>query len=284
MVHKKFSDRIGVTSPKKVLELGKVSSNLRNRLWNTLRVFGPIKRFDTFDPRNLYPSQPIEEVASEVFKVSIDKIPNKYERQVEWLEKIFTNSNTQWFLVLNALEILARFEESTKLYKELNRVLEEEGSGFRFINRQLEPISDLVEIEAIEEAITIADKFNLIGAREHLETALSHLANRPDPDYRNAIKESISMIESLIKVLGGKDNFSKVIKTLNKKLELHSQFVQGIINLYSFTSDDDGIRHAILNQSTVGYDEAKFMIVACSALFNFLTSKAAKVGLFEGSS
>ena len=52
---------------------------------------------------------------------------------------------------------------------------------------------------------------------------------------------------------------------------LWGRFVQ----LYGYTSDEDGIRHAILNDdAVVGLDEAKFFLVACSAFVNFLIAKA----------
>jgi hypothetical protein len=54
------------------------------------------------------------------------------------------------------------------------------------------------------------------------------------------------------------------------------------VKLYGYTSDDSGIRHAILDQPTVGFDEAKFMIVSCSAFVNYLIAKAGAVGLLKG--
>jgi len=44
-------------------------------------------------------------------------------------------------------------------------------------------------------------------------------------------------------------------------------------------SDENGIRHAILEELNIGFDEAKFMLITCSALVNFIISKAAKNGL-----
>jgi hypothetical protein len=38
---------------------------------------------------------------------------------------------------------------------------------------------------------------------EHLNTAIGFLSDRKNPDYRNSIKESISAVESLMKILAG---------------------------------------------------------------------------------
>jgi hypothetical protein len=66
---------------------------------------------------------------------------------------------------------------------------------------------------------------------------------------------------------------------LSKKTELHGALKSAFNKLYGYTSDEDGIRHAILEEKEVGFDEAKYMIVACSAFVNFLISKAAATGL-----
>jgi hypothetical protein len=38
--------------------------------------------------------------------------------------------------------------------------------------------------------------------------------------------------------------------------------------LYGYTSDADGIRHALLEEDSVTFEQAKFMLVVCSAFTN----------------
>lgn len=47
---------------------------------------------------------------------------------------------------------------------------------------------------------------------------------------------------------------------------------------YGYTSNADGIRHAMLEDSTVDQADAMLMLVACSAFVNCLTAKSAKEG------
>jgi hypothetical protein len=61
---------------------------------------------------------------------------------------------------------------------------------------------------------------------------------------------------------------------LGEKVAIHGALKSGFSKLYGFTSDEDGIRHAILDQPNVGFAEAKYMIVACSAFVNFMITKA----------
>jgi hypothetical protein len=50
------------------------------------------------------------------------------------------------------------------------------------------------------------------------------------------------------------------------------------VKLYASTSDKDGVRHAVLDQSTISFAEAKFMLLACSAFVNFVLEAASARG------
>ncbi len=45
--------------------------------------------------------------------------------------------------------------------------------------------------------------------------------------------------------------------------------------LYGYTSDADGIRHALMDLPTLTFDDAKFFLVVCSAFVNFAQAKVA---------
>ena len=112
---------------------------------------------------------------------------------------------------------------------------------------------------------------------------LALLGQKPTPDYRNSIKEAISAVESAVKCIAGSagGGLDSALRRLDKRTAIHQALKAGFLSLYGFTSDEDGIRHAILDESNVGYDEAKFMLVACSAFVNFLTSKAEAAGALK---
>lgn len=61
---------------------------------------------------------------------------------------------------------------------------------------------------------------------------------------------------------------SEALTALSKRMEIHPALKGGMEKLYGFTSDEDGIRHPILDEPNVGEEDARFFIVACSALVN----------------
>lgn len=57
---------------------------------------------------------------------------------------------------------------------------------------------------------------------------------------------------------------------MDKREPLHPSLRDALVKLYGYTSDKDGIRHPILEQKRISFDEAKFMVVVCSAFVNLL--------------
>ena len=130
---------------------------------------------------------------------------------------------------------------------------------------------------SIEEALKDAPK----PVDIHLKTALDLLADRKSPDYRNSIKESISAVEAICKQVSGnpKATLDQALKELQKNTNLHAAIKKAFSNLYSYTSDAQGIRHALLDEPNLDFEDAKFMLVSCSAFINHLITKSSKAGI-----
>jgi hypothetical protein len=61
----------------------------------------------------------------------------------------------------------------------------------------IQPITDETELSEVSEAISHGP---YAAVSTHFNTALSLLADRESPDYRNSIKESISAVEALCRL------------------------------------------------------------------------------------
>ena len=48
--------------------------------------------------------------------------------------------------------------------------------------------------------------------------------------------------------------------------------------MYGYTSDADGIRHAMTEASDLTYSDAKYMLVTCTAFVNYVVGRAAETG------
>lgn len=211
----------------------------------------------------------------------IDK--NNYTQTIEALKAYFL-TKSPWYDVYNIIEFFANnFPDpvSNDLFiKECNAILETELSGYRFVGKLISPISSKNEIAEIEEAMASPLK----SVNMHLENALRLLSDKELPDYRNSIKESISSVEAICKVIANNPNttLGDALNIIEResKITLHADLKKAFSDLYHYTSDADGIRHALKDEKVnADFDEAKFMLVACSAFVNYLISKAAKASI-----
>jgi hypothetical protein len=94
--------------------------------------------------------------------------------------------------------------------------------------------------------------------------ALRLYGQRPTPDYRNACKEAISAVESAARLLAGTPSLEQALDTLGPRIGLHGAMKRGGLTLYGFTSDSNGIRHALLDQPMIEHADALYMIASCS--------------------
>lgn len=282
---RKFSDRVGATKPGPI-QLDYMSLSLRNSIWNLI-----LRTVLSSSAGNQV--ERVHYIAEFFLKTPGDEVPvDDYIAQA-WLKNKILNIKFKWWDSYNLLEFivdnypatLGGLSDHFLFIDEANEILEEETSGYRFIMGILTPVTNPSEVGSIEDAIKVSQVNNLFGAEKHLITALDLLSKKPKPDYRNSIKEAISAIESLVKQLTGEDSggLDKALSILDVKVKFHGAFKSGLLSLYGYTSDEDGIRHAILEEREVGFDEAKFMLVACSALVNFIIAKANKHGLLASS-
>lgn len=75
---------------------------------------------------------------------------------------------------------------------------------------------------------------------------------------------------------------SAVLSTALKRLEdngtvIHPSLKLAFTKLYAYTCDQGGIRHAEgMFESNVTFEEAKFMLVSCSAFINYLIAEYGK--------
>lgn len=272
----KFSERIGITAPQ-ALQLEGMTEQLRVGLWNIL-VSIPLN--DGRSPLSLQPWRLRANVYFSRLGFRVDSLSD-YFRDIKKIRDWFFAAGTQWHSVLDFVDAIVGSQEylfagdrrtMSIFVKVLNNSLQEHNSGYRVLNGQLAPITNTTELSAIDDAAH-SKRFN--GAGNHIEAAIKLLSSRPAPDYRNAIKESISAVESAAKVITGlpKATLSDAIKVLKKDEGLHSALLEGFTKLYSYSSDEGGIRHGMMEDSNVGFDDAKFMLVICSAFVNYLECK-----------
>jgi hypothetical protein len=140
------------------------------------------------------------------------------------------------------------------------------------------PISSDAEAVILEKAFSDLKASGLAGAREHLKSASAELSAG---NFADSIRESIHAVESIVRTLEPSGDFSKALSKLEQKTNIHGAMKKGFLALYGFSSDEQGIRHPLLEKEAPSVDEADamFMIGACSAFLSYLVNKSRAAGL-----
>jgi len=159
----------------------------------------------------------------------------------------------------------------------VNDVLQSNLSAYRIVGGKITPMTTDAEIQTVEAALVTPNA----AVQEHLSRALAHLSDRENPDYRNSVKESISAVEAICATIVGKPHASlgDALARIETKVSIHAAQREAFQKLYGYTSDAAGIRHALSGEATLTADDAKFMLVSCSAFIEFLVSRADQAGI-----
>jgi len=277
----KFSDRVGITKIKTELQIELIDDVLRTRIYNIIILLLINKLGYYIDESDSF-YRLIKLMWHYFFKLDFDTIPPTGDSFNSYLKKYFMEC--EWYEVYNLLEFLYQeLPDSNEEFKKyINNVLEEELSGYRIIGKEVTQITDKKEIKEIEEALLKSEEKKLNAVYKHLDSAISKLSDKEKPDYRNSIKESISAIESISKIISGnpKAGFGEALEIIEKNIGIHKALKKGFLAIYGYSSDSGGIRHAMTDElNPVNFEDAKFMLIACSALINYLIVKADKSGI-----
>jgi len=297
-----FSERYGFQK-KDVEALLKTNSKgmteeLRTRLWNiyydivtsylrSCKQEGNdlIEEYAPSWKEGLFYESFIRPLIGDYFGIPLHKLGGKSETFINTiLSEIFFNS--QWFQVYDLLELLAGTLKNNNLHlfeefqKQINNALKEKFAPYRMLDGKITPLKDELEVESVISALEkTRDKFHSVY--EHLSKALSLFSDRKSPDYSNTIKESISAVDSLLKIVcNNKKTLAQNIKKVCEKLNLHPAFCQAIEKLYGWSSDDKGIRHGKSpGESDPLQAEAKFVLIAATAFINYLLDVMSELGI-----
>jgi AbiJ N-terminal domain 4 len=286
-----FSDRIGITSNKKQIQIETIDQDLKNGIWNIIKL-EILDKLATWTTNTSFFNSPyatfLKHTWNNYYKTPIDELKYMQSQDMKSNEKFIKDKffNGSWYEPYNFAQFCTDYKtgSSKDIFSDrMNLLFEREFSGYRFINNILAPISNQHEIEEINTTLDSTNQFtSLQGVNTHLNTALIKISDKQNPDYRNSIKESISAVETCARVLTGENTLGAALNNLSKKgIDIDPLIKLSFEKLYAFTNNkDSGIRHAIVeDHKNPDFADAKYMLVASSSIINYLIMKAEGAGI-----
>ena len=130
------------------------------------------------------------------------------------------------------------------------------------------------EGNSIIESLQLLRRGGLEGSAAHLRKVSEYINQN---DWAGSIRESIHAVESVARQLDpeASKSLGPALASLEKQQSLHPALKEAFTKLYGYTSDEQGVRHALLDRSNakVGRDEAVFMLGACASFASYLLRK-----------
>lgn len=293
---KSFSQRKGI-KPVKNIQIESMDDDLRNSLWNALiksywkKIYiieTDISEEESWSEYDTEIQVLINKLWIDYFKWTIDTIDyKKWSPNYEKIKQYFYNC--RWNEVYDMIEFIAnnypelsivkKKEVNLKFMALCNSILKKELSAYHFVGGVITQITSEGEIVEIEKAL----KISVSPVQQHIKRALELLSDRKSPDYRNSIKESISAVEAICKLIANNNKapLGLAIETIEKgkKVKMHSALGRAFKELYSYTNAADGIRHGLSDEPNLDLEDAIFMLISCSAFINYLMVKSSKAGI-----
>ena len=276
----KFSERYGYITPSSVLIRKKMTGEIINAICTVYDLLAHEMTTNQRIYENLY-----RDMEEHLWCYFFNKrLSDFYTNSGNYIvaTKYIIDSKNQWYekfdLIEETLSYLKQKKDKEHRYDNwfdllvnyLNEEFKRLNFAYRVIDNQIVEVTSEEEITTIETALHNSSD----GIKEHLQTAMKLLSKRPEGDYRNSIKESISAVEFFVREITG-ENTLNLAKLEKSGIILPSVLKKSFELLYGYTNDKStGIRHALMNDSDApGIDEAIYMLVSCSAFINYLTKK-----------
>lgn len=271
-----FSLRNGYQKSKAIKVKG-LEEICQNRLWNVLyRFISNEEECTEYFPIVNYILDHLGEIEitapvyiKNTFPVIRDHFFKRWYKSFDVIEMFLTSAYEN---------ICLTPQEPIEYINAFNKVLEEEKSGYRFLENKAVPITNNSELELLEDVIH--SEFESVNI--HFKKAIECYSDRTCPDYENSIKESISAVEamccSITGIDGGNSTLGKTLKKLkNKGIYIHPALEKAFSSMYGYTSDENGIRHGGIDFTNAPEEDAKYMLLSCSAFVNYLIAKLSKI-------
>ena len=282
-----FGKRYGFESIEIPFQIKSINETLRTELWSAFYLFF----YQPWEDKRYHEKKNIVNFYGfcwlHFFKRPYDEFP-KYDAHkfAGLIKNHFLKKD--WIKVYEYIEFIFENAKSENFdvdtfRKYVNHKLKNNNSAYTIIESKVVPITNEAEIGEINNLNDSLDNFEkLAGIGAHLKASLDFISNKETPDYRNSIKESISMVEVISRIIEPSENtLGKALNKLEKNNKINPIFKNALEKFYAYTNGKNGIRHAILDEETIGIEDARFFLISCSAFTNYLIEKAKKENLIK---
>lgn len=190
------------------------------------------------------------------------------------IEETFAECQWDEFYELCELTFTLLYQRA-RFQNEVNELFGHEVMAWHFEEGEIVPTRPVEISEIFEEVKGLLSDPMYLGPNEQFRKANQHLSKRPEPDTQNCVKDAVGALEGVAQkvtqqpkqTLGGLLSNGYLIPFLPTQLH-------GVVErLWAYRSDEPGVGHANTGTSTVGFEEAEWVLAMCATSMVFLVKK-----------
>ena len=270
-----FSQREGLEPIPAQLSLGKVSGELRRLLDYYISL--EIERESRYGYNSSYFDDSWDRVAKDFHVLFFGANASTYKNSPydfrQHLEA-FTKK-AEIGKLFDFVEFFVRHTGCSKeLKKELAGAFVTVRAAYRIVDNRIVAIGTEQQAEAFEAAVAAAEGEGANAARRHLVLAGSELRAE---NWAGSVRESIHAVEAMaLRLVPGTKSLGSALSELGKGGHLHGSLKSAFGALYGYSSDEEGVRHALVFKGEAQVDEADalFMLGACASFVSYLIARS----------
>ena len=283
--HLTFSQRYGYEPLPGPMQLEELSDDLRREIWNAMRRYLKDVFINIYTGASGYRDergyQLFENILGEMLREPEDEIDTSQDGILYQFKSLILQGNFN--VVLDLIEIMVNRGWYEKDFVNCIDELFERDAAAYYLDmsdrpHKFFPRGNKAQGDATREAIKTIRNGGMKGAETHLRDAAAHINAR---QFGDSISDSIHAVESVARQIDPKSKtLGPALNSLEKAgLIKHPALKEAFSKLYGYTSNEQGIRHALLNKNSpdVDLDEALFMFGACASFAAYLVNKHHKM-------
>jgi AbiJ N-terminal domain 4 len=272
--HIPFSQRSGLAETPPQLKIGEVSDELRRLFSYYMEI--EIDKFSRIGVDRSYFEDKWKRVATDFYVFFLSKRHDEFNGGAYEFEKTINHGIKSLKIgpLFDMVEFFYRHPNcSTELKTNFQSAFVTARAAYRIIDGQIVAIGSDEQGAAFEKAILDTESKGVVAARTHLIASGSALRNG---DWAGSVRESIHAVESMaLQLAPDASTLGPALTALEKKGHLHGSLKAAFGSLYGYSSDEEGIRHALVLKGVAQVDEtdALFMLGACASFVSYLLAR-----------
>ena len=275
-----FSQAQGYEDIPELLKIEELPSTARTQIWNLLYVHLDSSSKSTAVYYQKYVAGNWEKILKNLHcsfdNLAVDDWQTDFEAHRTKLRKHIEGDSFN--RVFDRLQFIIRDTNcSSQFIRKLNHVFEKCGLAYTIDESRpptIFPVATPEEGTTLIESLQTLRKAGLEGSSSHLRNAAHNINQK---DWAGSVRESIHAVESVARRIDPKASrtLKPALNSIEKVVELHPALKDAFAKLYGYTSNQQGIRHALLDSATakVRVEEAVFMLGACASFSSYLWRK-----------